>query len=439
MQKLENYILEMKTLLILALPLMLAQLFNSGKGMIDTMMVGNIDKYNLAGLSLANGVYMLIVLFGAGIGAALIAILSRLYAQQDFKKIRFYSQQAIYLNTIISVIMMIILVNGEVFFSHLDSLDERTIKIASEYLAVLGWVIPFTSLMFVFRPVMQSFIKNKGLLCISGLTFFMNIPLNYLFIYKFEWGAVGSAYATAICFAAETTLLGLYIFRKDEMNIFKDFVKIDWYEIKSLFKMGTPIGLSIMLSVATFSAITFMLAEFGEEYVGAHHLASNFLGLVFMFGLGLNFALVQRVSFYIGLEQIEKIKLIVISSAMLSATVSLFTMCLTYIFREDIANMYTDNQTIIVIAINILVISMFYQLFDGLQIVGTGILRAYKLNKETFKISLITYWGIGFSIGYYLSKDYSVYGYWYGLCICFFIATIMYYRKIYLVVWKGKM
>lgn len=438
MQHLENYIAEMKKLLCLALPLMLAQLFNSGKGMVDTMMVGNIDKYNLAGLSLANGVYMLIVLFGAGVGAGLISILSRLYAQKEFDRIHFYSMQAIYLNTIIAVIMMVFLVNGEMFFSHLENLDVQTRQIATDYLKVLGWVIPVTSLMFVFRPVLQSFVKNKTILVVSGAVFALNIPLNYLFIYEFNWGAVGSAYSTALCFLLEVLLLLLVMLKDPRMNIFKKYIKVDWYEVKSLLKLGTPIGLSIMLSVALFTAVTFMLAEFGEEQVGAHHIASNFLGFIFMFSLGLNFALVQRVSFYIGLGQVEKIKLIVISSAMLSVVVSLFTMCLTYIFRYQIADIYTDNEAILVIAVNIFVISMLYQMFDGLQIVGTSILRAYKLNKESFKIALVTYWGIGFGSGYLMAQENGIYGYWYGFCICFICATFMYYRKIYKIVWLGE-
>lgn len=439
MQHLENYINEMKKLFCLALPLMLAQLFNSGKGMVDTMMVGNIDKYSLAGLSLANGVFMLVILFGAGVGAALVATLSRLYAQKDYERIHFYGMQGVYLNTIIAIITSVLLFFANSLFKHLGTLEPQTIKLAGDYLKVLAVVWPFASLLFVLRPLLQSFVKNKQILYISGAMFFMNIPLNFIFIYNLDMGAIGSAYATAICFVLEVSALLIYILKSEEMNIFKKYVKYEWYEVKSLLKLAAPIGLSIMLSIALFTTVTFMLAEYGEEYVGAHHLATNFLGFVFMFGLGLNFALVQRVSFYIGLDQVEKIKLIVVSSAMLSILVSLFTMCATYLFRYQIADIYTNNQDIINIAVNIFVISMLYQMFDGLQAVSTGILRAYKLSREAFNIAFITYWIIGFGSGYYLSQDYGIYGYWYGFCICFFTATALYYRKIYQVIWRGKL
>lgn len=438
MQNLSNYIQEMKKLFCLALPLMLAQLFNSGKGMVDTMMVGNIDKFNLAGLSLASGVFMLVILFGAGVGIALVSTLSRLRAQNDYKKIHFYAFQGVYLNAIISTIAAIFLFNSDLIFAQLDNLEPQTIQIASSYLKILAIIWPFASILFILRPVMQSFVKNKQLLLISGATFIANIPLNYLFIFNFEWGAIGSAYATALCFVIEVSLILLYILKSEEMNIFKKFEKIDWYEVRSLLKLGTPIGLSIMLSIALFTTVTFMLADYGEEYVSAHHLAVNFLGFIFMFGLGLNFALVQRVSFYIGLGQLEKIKLIVVSSAMLSVIVSLFTMCLTYIFRFEIADIYTNNETIIIIASNIFVISMFYQILDSLQAVCTGVLRAYKLNREAFNVALFSYWVVGFGSGYYLSADYGIYGYWYGFCICFLTAVIIYSHKIYKVVWKGQ-
>tara|TARA_Y100001960_G_scaffold327972_1_gene415641 strand:- start:2302 stop:3621 length:1320 start_codon:yes stop_codon:yes gene_type:complete len=438
MQRLENYITEMKKLFCLALPLMLAQLFNSGKGMVDTMMVGNIDKFSLAGLSLANGVFMLVILFGAGVGAALVATLSRLYAQKDFEKMHFYGMQGVYLNTIIALFTAVFLFFADSLFHQLGNLDTQTTDLAGDYLKVLAIIWPFASLLFILRPILQSFVKNKEILYISGAMFIMNIPLNYIFIYDLDMGAIGSAYATAICFIFEVAALLAYILKSKEMNIFSKCIKIDWYEIRSLLKLGTPIGLSIMLSIALFTSVTFMLAEYGEEYVGAHHLATNFLGFVFMFGLGLNFALVQRVSFFIGLNQVEKIKLIVVSSAALSVLVSLFTMCMTYAFRYQIADIYTNNEAIIAIAVNIFVISMLYQMFDSLQAVGTGILRAYKLNRQTFMIALFTYWVIGFGSGYYLSQDHGIYGYWYGFCICFLASTILYFRKIYKVVWKGQ-
>ena len=438
---LDNYIAEMKKLFGLALPLMLVQLFNSGKGIVDTMMVGNIDKINLAGLSLGSGVYIVIVLFSAGFGSATIAVLSRLYATKDYNDIRFYSQQSLYLNFILSIITMLFLLNGEFFFSGLTNLEAETKQIATDYLKVLAWVYPISSTMFVFRPIMQAFIKNKQLLVISGIMFFLNIPLNYLLIYGAgpipEMGAIGSAYSTAICFLLEIAALAWYVARHKEMNFFYNFVKPDWYEIRKLFLLGLPIGLAIAMEVGLFTFVTFLLAEYGEETVGAHHLSTNFLGFIFMFSLGLSFALMQRVSFFLGLNEVEKIKLTTISSAALSILVSGFTICITFLFRNEIAGLYTSNVNIILIATNILIISLFYQVFDGLQITAVGVLRAYKMNRQSFNYAFIAYWGVGFCSGYLLSQKFGVYGYWYGFCLCFITATILCYLKVYKVVWLG--
>lgn len=439
----DHYINEMKKLFTLALPLMLVQLFNSGKGIVDTMMVGSIDKYNLAGLSLATGVYVVIILFSAGFGSAVISVLSRLFATKEYDQIKFYAQQSLYLNLILAAITSLFFINGGFFFSGLDNLDEQTKQIAADYLKIMGFVYPISSLLFVFRPVMQTFVKNKQLLWISGAMFFLNIPLNYLLIYGAgpipQMGAIGSAYSTAICFILEIAALYWYLLRHEEMNFLKNFVKVDWYEVKKLFLLGCPIGLAIVLEVGLFTAVTFLLAKFGEETVGAHHLASNFLGFIFMFSLGLSFALMQRVSFFIGLNEVEKVKLTVISSALLSMIVSLFTICLTFIFKDQIIGLYTTNIHIFAIAVNIIIISLFYQLFDSLQVTAVGVLRAYKLNRQSFNYAFISYWGVGFISGYIMANyfDFGVYGYWFGFVLCFITASILNYRKVYLVVWKG--
>lgn len=438
----DHYINEMKKLFILALPLMLVQLFNSGKGIVDTMMVGHIDEINLAGLSLGAGAYIVVILFSAGFGVATISVLSRLYATKDYDSIRFYAQQNLYLNLFISIIIATLFINCDFIFDNLTNLEPETTQIAASYLKILGWVYPISCLTFVFRPVMQTFIKNKELLIISGAMFFLNIPLNFLLIYGYgpieAMGAVGSAYSTAICFVLEILALYIYLLKHKEMNIFKNFAKPSLYEMRKLFLLGLPIGLAIVMEVGLFTSVTFLLAKFGEEAVGAHHLASNFLGFIFMFSLGLSFALTQRVSFFLGLDQVEKIKLTVISSAMLSMIVSLFTICLTFIFRDQIVGIYTSNIHIIAIATKILLISLFYQVFDGLQITAVGILRAYKMNRQTFNYAFISYWIIGFGSGYYMSNFYGVYGYWFGFILCFITASSLNYRKVYNVVWKGQ-
>lgn len=437
MANLNNYINEIKKLFLLALPLMLIQVFNSGKGIVDTMMVGNIDKLNLAGLSLAVGLYIVIMLFSAGVATANIALYSKLRAKKQIDKIKYHAQQNLYLNIIISIVISLILINCGVIFDSLGNLQQETRQIATDYLIVMGYIFPVANLLFLFRPLMQAFIKNKFLLFVSGMIFFLNIPLNYFFIYNLELRAIGSAYSTAICFMLEALIVFGYVFKHKDMNFFSNFSKVDFSVIKKSFLIGLPIGLAIMVEVSLYTAITFLLAKYGEEAVGAHHLATNYLGFIFMFSLGLSFALTQRVSHFLGLKQYEEIKTVVLSATALSLMVNVFTICITLILKEQIAMLYTSNIYIIAIAANMLLISCVYQAFDGLKVVSSGILRAYKLNRQAFNYSLLSYWLVGFGAGYVLSLEYGYYGFWYGFIFCYVIAALLFYRKVYTTVWKS--
>jgi len=436
-----HYFENLKSLLILSFPLMIIQVFNQARGIVDVAMIGHVDEINLAGLSLATSIFTLLFLGIGSFSFAMISVFSELYAKKEFKEIKFYAQQLVYFNIISGALFALFCMNAGFLFSGLDLLPE-TKQVAAEYLEVMGYSAIFACLGMALQCLMQSFVKNNHLLMITFVSFFLNIPLNYVFIYGVDgvldpMYAKGCAIATAICFVFDFLAVAIYCAYHKEMTPFSKLHKIDFKEFKTIFKLGYPMALGMMMEVGLFAALAFLVAKYGEATVGANQIALNFTGIVYMFSVGASMAIMQRVSFLRGLDDLDKIKQTVWGAVNISLLLSLVTISVTLAFKEQIIMSYTDSEIMSAIAIKILLISVFYQLFDSMQAIGLGVLRAYKLNAAATKRAFVCYWIIGIIGGDILSRFYGAYGYWIGLIICFMVAAVLYYRKIYQVVWQN--
>ncbi len=88
---------------------------------------------------------------------------------------------------------------------------------------------------------------------------------------------------------------------------------------------------------------------------------------------------------------------------------------------------YTKDDHVVGIAAQLLIIAGFFQLFDGTQVVGLGVLRGIgDVNIPTF-ITFLSYWIIGIPLGYFLGiyLNLGVNGIWYGLTIGLLTASVL--------------
>lgn len=430
----KNYLKEVKLLFILSIPLIISQFCALGKEMVDTMMVGNIDKYNLAGMALATSIYMLFNWFFVASNGTFIAVFSRLYGSRDFPLLKDHIHQAMYLNIIIGAIATVVLLNIGVVFQFMD-LETQTKQIAQDYLSVLGMFCIIVSITCLCRVTLLSFVKNKTILFISILTFLLNIPLNYLFIFKLEMGAVGSSWATIICHFIELSFAVLYICKLKGINVFSNLSKYNLEEIMSLFKISIPVALETLILVGVFSAISFILVSYGEVSVGSHQILFNFYATSFTIVAGLGVTIIQRISFFLGLNEINNVKKVIYNALGLVLFIVVVESTFAILFRNEIASFYTKDPEISKIVISILLLAPIYYLFDNLRGAARSVLMSYHKNKEILMISAPSYWLIALFGGYMLSKFYGVLGFWIAVVMCYGLVSIIQIILVYKLVW----
>jgi MATE family multidrug resistance protein len=89
------------------------------------------------------------------------------------------------------------------------------------------------------------------------------------------------------------------------------------------------------------------------------------------------------------------------------------------LFPGAIVRAFTDDATVIATAVSLLLVAAVFQIFDGLQVVATGVLRGAGDTRTGMIAGLVGFWLFGLPVGAALCFGYGlgVVGLWIGLSV----------------------
>ncbi|MHA6482610.1 MATE family efflux transporter [Paenibacillus sp. strain BS8-2] len=415
-------------------PIMVTQVGMYAMNMTDTIMSGQVSTNDLAGVAIGSSLWMPIITGIGGILMAVSPIIAQLVGSGGQDKIGKAVNQALYVSFALAII-----VGGLGSFGLKLILDGMNVTAEVHHISyhyvlalMLGLIPLFAS------NVLRYFFDAQGFTRISMIITLLAIPfnagLNYVFIFGKlglpQLGGIGAGYATAITYWIILGISAWMTFRIPAIRgyrLFVEWAKPSLKAWKELLGIGVPIGLSIFFEVSIFSVVTLLMgAQFSTETVAAHQSALSFTSLIFMIPLSISMALTIVVGFSVGggkLYAARRYTLLGVSGAVMFLTVC---SVLLYVFRDQVANLYTKDPEVATLAAQFLVVAIFYQLSDALQASLQGVLRGYKDVRVPFIIAFVSYWIVGIPSGYLLSNytELGPFGYWFGIIIGLTFAAV---------------
>lgn len=420
---------------------MVAQLAQMANGVVDTMMAGHASARDLAAVGIGTGIWAPVLLFFIGLLSALQPLISGHRGAENHSRIMPITWQGLYIAMVGSVVMALILTNVRPVFELL-LLDAQTTDIAQGYLDALAWGIPAVLLMNSLRGLTDGMGHTRIIMAFSLVSTIINVPFNYLFIFGFsigDWhvapmGGVGCGWATAAANWIAVIALLIYLNRnKDyrEFHLIGDWAKPDWAEIKHILHLGLPIGLTMFVEVSMFCMIALFLSPLGPTVIAGHQIVLNVISLFFMAPLSLGMAITLRVSFLVGAEEHFKARLLARSAIFLALGISCINAPILFFGGELIASLYTNDNAVQAIAIQLLALGAIFQIADVTQVTMINVLRGYKDTKMPMFIMLFSFWCVCLPLGYVLTfKDWlraamGASGFWIALIVGLFCAACL--------------
>jgi MATE family multidrug resistance protein len=233
-------------------------------------------------------------------------------------------------------------------------------------------------------------------------------------------GGLGSTLTwLAMCGALAAVVLIDRKFRR--FHIFGNWWRFDAQRTMAMVRLGWPIGVTMALEMGVFALAAYFMGWIGAPAVAAHAVALQLAALTFMVPLGLGQAATVRVGLALGRRDDAAITRAG-WTAWVMGVAFMGTMALgMWIFPRELVTLFLDdvpaNATVIALAVSFLKVAAAFQLVDGAQVIGAGMLRGLHDTRWPLIFALIGYWGVGLGIGAWLAfaADWKGVGIWIGL------------------------
>ncbi|MDP9078750.1 MAG: MATE family efflux transporter [Bacteroidota bacterium] len=419
----------------LAIPVVISQAGHQLVQFSDSVVVGHFaGTVSLAAVSLASSIFVIVLVIGIGISYGSTPLIAQLNGRDDFEECGKLLSNSLFINVTSGIILFGASVACSFFL--LDHLHQTPSVIlqAKPFLILLGSsIIP----MLVFNTFKQfaeglGFTKQAMLISIWGNV--LNISLGIIFVKGMfgiaPMGIKGVGYSTLIDRCLMAIVMGIYIFRSKHFKKYlKSFVLTRINKIRSMqiLKIGAPVALQYTFEISAFSGAAVLIGTIGYHEQAAHQVAINLASITYMMASGLSAAAAIKSGNYFGTKDHENLRHSAISSYHIVLLFMSVTACILMLGNHLLPWMYTTDKIVIDIAAQLLIIAAIFQLFDGTQVVGLGILRGMgDVNIPTI-ITFLAYWVVGLPLGYLLGipLHLGVKGIWYGLTLGLMTSAVL--------------
>jgi MATE family multidrug resistance protein len=428
----------LKEILSRALPLGFANMSVVLMPLLDSVMLGRHDVYSMASGGLAMQIYLVLFMLGEGIVFGFGPIYGKYLDANDEKKMS-TSKLAIYVLLLLfgAFALITLLLGPEILLSLQQS--PRLVNDARGYLICLGLSILPNLLFIHYWEILAFHDKGKMVLAGAAIQLFADILLNYVLIYgKFgapELGLLGAGIGTFIGSLIGAGVLFVFMSRytlspRIKLRELKKISSLAPYMLETL-KIGLPIGLGIISTIAFLSASVFLMGRFSDEALAAHLAILQINELIVVFILGFNEFCAIHISSNTSTVTGKALrtflcKITLTACALISAL--LFAM---YAVRIHIFHLFLGAPTETITPIyehmeNFFSLSIPFLLVDAFILLITGILRGCGVTRWPLTINLIGFWLFGLLSQILLIDSYpsSPLVIWLGMQIGF-IATAL--------------
>ncbi|MFY0591256.1 MATE family efflux transporter [Roseivirga sp.] len=416
----------------LAYPVMLSQLGHIMVGIVDSIMVGQIGSSALAASAFANNFLGVFLMFGIGVSYGITPLVAQADGQSDSGKITRLLRHSIILCSGVGIFLFMMLFGVSNFFPFMSQPNE-VVTLGTPYFIIISSSLIPLMIFQNFRQFSEGLSITKPTMYITIIANLVNVLLNYFLIYgKFgfpEMGLNGAGWATLVSRVMMAIGLGVFVYRYSHFKAYRtafNLSKVKANLFKPILKLGVPSGIQFVFEVGAFAMAAIMMGWLGTKPLAAHQIAISLVSLSYMMATGIAAASTVRVGNQIGARDGHNLQRVGNTSFLMSLVFMACCALFFILFSNFFPTLYVEDLEVIKIAGTLIVIAGFFQLSDGVQVVGLGALRGMSDVKVPTVITLIAYWGIAIPASYCLGflLDLGPEGIWYGLLIGLTIAAV---------------
>ncbi|MCX8677646.1 MULTISPECIES: MATE family efflux transporter [Apibacter] len=411
-----------------AIPAIIAMIASSLYNITDSIFIGHgVGPLAISGLAITFPLMNLAAAFGSLVGAGAATLLSVRLGQKDYTTANSILGNVFIMNLFIGIsftIISLLFLDPILYFF---GASEKTLPYAHDFMVIILSGNVITHMYLGLNSMLRSSGKPRQSMYATIFTVLINLVLNPLFIFVFNWGIRGSAIATVI---SQTSVLiwQIYLFcdKNNFIHIQKGIFKLNKYIVKDSLSIGmSPFLMNAAASVIVIIINQGLLKYGGDLAVGAYGIVNRIAFLFVTIVLGLNQGMQPIAGYNFGAKLYPRVTQ-VLKKTILGATL---VMCTGFLVVESVphavASIFTTDKELIDIAsLGLRMVFICYPIV-GFQIVTSTFFQSIGMAQKAIILSLTRQ--ILFLIPFLLilPKFFGIAGIWLSMPLADFFATIL--------------
>lgn len=438
-----------KDSLKLAIPVVVSQIGHTLVQLSDSVIVGHFAGTTaLAAVSLVISIFIVPLVIGIGISYGITPLISQHNGRQNFAECGRLLSNGLLINLVAGIILFVALYFGVDLFIHKIHQSPAVVEQARPFLFLLSLSIIPLLIFNAFKQFAEGLGFTKQAMQITIWGNVINIIVGIILVKGMfgipPMGIRGVGYSTLLDRVLMAVVMGFYVMRSP---IFKkyltsfSFTDVDRNRGLQILKIGAPVAMQYTFEVSAFGIAGIMVGTIGKVPQAAHQVALSLASMSYMMASGISSAAAIRSGNYFGSGDHYKLRLSAISNYHIVVVFMCFTALIFTSFNHQLPYIITSDKVVVGIAAQLLIIAAFFQLFDGTQVVGLGVLRGMgDVNIPTF-ITFVAYWIIGLPVAYLfgLTLNYGLMGVWFGLVCGLMSSSVMLFIRFQVISKKNNL
>ncbi len=398
---------EARSTLLLAVPIILGQVSQMLMGAVDSLMIGQVGTVPLAASAFAGSMFAFFYVSGLGLCFPVAVLVSRAHGADRPEECGQWLRHGL---AVAAGAGCLAAVAMELLGTQLDRLGQppEVVAAAQPFFSLIALSLVPALAFQAFRQFAEALGRPWLPMVIMMIGVVLNVGLNWVLIYGHlgapAMGLAGAGVATLSARCVD--LLLLWILLKTHQPLRPNWPvrwwgKLEWARMRELLSIGVPAAGQLVFEVGAFTVAAWMMGRIGTVALAAHQIALSCASLTFMFPLGLSMAAGMRVSQALGAGRRELVRPIGFGALGMACGVMGAFAVVFWLAGPAIARGFVDDAAVVTLAGQLLAMAALFQLFDGGQVVGSGLLRGMADMKMPTAITFVAYWCVMLPTAYW--------------------------------------
>ncbi|EZH65609.1 multidrug transporter MatE [Bacillaceae bacterium JMAK1] len=426
---------KIKIILVLAMPAVIENFFQTLLGFVDTLFVAQVGLEEVTAVGVTNAILAIYFAVFMAIGVGVNVLMANARGEGNDRRATKIAQQGIIQAIIVGLFLGVITLFFAENLIRLLGVEPEVLQLATVYFQILAIPSIIMALMFVLSSILRGTGDTKSPMKAVIIANVVNMVFDYLLIFGFLFipplGIVGAAIAGVLARVVGVGMLLYYVRKNDSIDLKKKRFRFNLQDQKDLLGLGAPAaGERLAMRIGQVVYFGFIVG-LGTSTFSAHQIAGNIETFSYMIAYGFAAAATIIVGRLVGAKQYEQAKSYAKLIALISAGFMVFMGILLFIFGEWMGSFFTDDPVVQAEIGTALKIAAFFQPFLAILLILTGAFQGARNTKYPMYLTTVGMWLIRTVFVYVLAIQFElgIAGVWLAIGIDIVIrAAVLWYR-----------